>query len=163
MSLPRMKPTSFWFEYTDSASSPSSPACRFRLICLLTHMYPFNPKMRSTPQGSETKCDFNRLMRMGGTQTSWPFRSWVVVSFQQLGTIHGKLPCRTSTNECVATLYHHRRMLVLLRPEGLPLRKTGAFAAHHSLIFSAENGHTISSGSPPVHIRTRLPERHQVG
>lgn len=32
--------------------------------------------MRSTPQGSVTKCDFRRRMRMGGTATSCPFRSW---------------------------------------------------------------------------------------
>lgn len=47
------------------------------------------------------------------------------------------LPCRTSTIECVMTLYHQRKMIVLLLPEGLPPQKTAASATRRFLVFSA--------------------------
>jgi len=45
------------------------------LVCLLTQMYPLGPNMRSTSRGSEAKCNFRCLTRIGGTQMSYPFRS----------------------------------------------------------------------------------------
>ena len=71
----KSKPTSFWLEYTASASNPSSP-CSLSLTCLLTHMYPLRPKIRSTPHGSVMKCDLRRRTSTEGTTISWPFRSF---------------------------------------------------------------------------------------
>jgi hypothetical protein len=75
MSEGRSVRTSLTLEYTASASKPSSPSWSWSFMCLLTQIYPFKPRMRSTPQGSARKCDFKRCTRMGGTVTICPLRS----------------------------------------------------------------------------------------
>jgi len=67
--------TSFWLEYTASASNPSSP-WSLSFMCLLIHMYPLSPRIRSTPHGKVMKCDLRRRTNTEGTTMSWPFRNF---------------------------------------------------------------------------------------
>ena len=74
------------------------------------------------------------------------------------------LPYHTSTSECVVTSHRRRRMLVLLPPQGLPLRKTGGSVTHRSSIFSATVRTDIQSQATPyADLRNPSPECHQVG
>lgn len=66
--------TSFLFEYVRSMSA-SSVDSGLPMTGLLTHMYPFKPSTRCTPQGRRWKCDLQRCTRADGTTTREPFLS----------------------------------------------------------------------------------------
>ena len=139
----KWKLTSFRFEYTASASNPSSPSCSLSLTCLLTHIYPFKPSMRSTPHGNAMKWLLSRRMRTGGTATNWPFRSFqdwrdeymYVFSREEWSGI----PFRIVEIEYARTWHRLRKTLVLQLLASRLLRRRCASEVRRFLVFFSES------------------------